>query len=68
MPKDYYRTSLICFLFLLRMYQWDFGPYRKCEQRRLRRACATTQSRQSLRCSPTQSRYVNLGSDQTLGF
>ena len=28
----------------------EFGTYRLCEQRRLRRACASAQSRQNLRC------------------
>ena len=28
----------------------EFGTYRLCEQRRFRRACASTQSRQNLRC------------------
>ena len=35
--------------------QWtassEFGTYRLCEQRRFRRACASAQSRQNLRCS-----------------
>ena len=29
----------------------EFGTYRLCEQRRFRRACASVQSRQNLRCS-----------------
>ena len=29
----------------------EFGTYRLCEQRRFRRACASAQSRQNLRCS-----------------
>ena len=29
----------------------EFGTYSLCEQRRFRRACASTQSRQNLRCS-----------------
>ena len=33
----------------------EFGAYRLCEQRRLRRACAFAQSRQSLRCSLIQA-------------
>ena len=32
-----------------------FGTYRLCEQRRFRRACASAQSRQNLRCSPIQA-------------
>ena len=34
----------------------DFGTYRICEQRRLRRDCASAQSRQSLLCSHTWSK------------
>ena len=33
----------------------EFGTYRLCEQRRFRRACASAQSRQNLRCSPIQA-------------
>ena len=33
----------------------EFGTYRLCEQRRLRRACASAQSRQNLRCSHIQA-------------
>ena len=33
----------------------EFGPYRLCEQRRFRRACAFAQSRQNLRCSLIQA-------------
>ena len=33
----------------------EFGTYRLCEQRRFRRACASTQSRQNLRCSRIQA-------------
>ena len=33
----------------------EFGTYRLCEQRRFRRACACTQSRQNLRCSLIQA-------------
>ena len=32
---------------------WDYGTYHTGDQRRLRRACASSQSRQSLRCSHT---------------
>ena len=34
----------------------EFGSYRLCEQRRFRRACASAQSRQNLRCSLIQAR------------
>ena len=43
---------------------WDYGTYRIGEQRRLRRDCASAQSRQSLRCSHTQRMEVDEGSDQ----
>ena len=33
----------------------EFGTYCLCEQRRFRRACASAQSRQNLRCSLTQA-------------
>ena len=33
----------------------EFGTYRLCEQRRFRRACASAQSRQNLRCSLLQA-------------
>ena len=43
----------------LLMYVWtassEFGTYRQCEQRRFRRACASAQSRQNLRCSLIQA-------------
>ena len=33
----------------------EFGTYRLCEQRRFRRACASAQCRQNLRCSLIQA-------------
>ena len=33
----------------------EFGTYRLCKQRRFRRACASAQSRQNLRCSLIQA-------------
>ena len=33
----------------------EFGTYRLCEKQRFRRACASTQSRQNLRCSLIQA-------------
>ena len=38
---------------------WDFGTYRIGDQQRLRRACASAQSRQSLRCSHTWTIIVD---------
>ena len=46
----------------------DNGTYHVCEQRRLRRACASAQSRQSLHCSHTWSMEVDEGSDQKSGI
>ena len=36
---------------IIRTASSEFGTYRLCEQRRFRRACASAQSRQNLRCS-----------------
>ena len=45
--------------FHLHCFTWtassEFGTYRLCEQRRFRRACASAQSRQNLRCSLIQA-------------
>ena len=43
---------------------WDYGSYHIGDQRRLRRACASAQSRQSLRCSHTWTMEIDEGSDQ----
>ena len=43
---------------------WDYSTYQIGDQRRLRPACASTQSRQSLRCSHTYSMEVDEESDQ----
>ena len=47
------------FLFTPNNHNWtassEFGTYRLCEQRRFRRACASAQSRQNLRCSLIQA-------------
>ena len=44
---------------ILQKHNWtassEFGTYRLCEQRRFRRACASAQSRQNLRCSLIQA-------------
>ena len=51
------RATLAYTIFSLRLMGifWavpsEFGTYRLCEQRRFRRACASAQSRQNLRCS-----------------
>ena len=51
-------VDITCFLTKLMslfLHTWtatsEFGTYRLCEQRRFRRACASAQSRQNLRCS-----------------
>ena len=43
---------------------WDYDTYHIGDQRRFRRACASAQSRQSLRCSHTRSMEVDEGSSQ----
>ena len=40
---------------IIRTASSEFGLYRLCEQRRFRRACASAQSRQNLRCSLKQA-------------
>ena len=46
-------------MFCNAIFNWtassEFGTYRLCEQRRFRRACASAQSRQNLRCSLIQA-------------
>ena len=42
----------------------EFGTYRLCEQRRFRRACASAQSRQNLRCSLIQALSREESSDR----
>ena len=42
----------------------EFGTYRLCEQRRVRRACASAQSRQNLRCSLIQAESQEEPSDR----
>ena len=43
---------------------WDYDSYHIGDQRRLRRACASAQSRQSFHCSHTGSMEVDEGSDK----
>ena len=59
---NYHQIPTLCFtghMLTLVMIIWtassEFGTYRLCEQRRFRRACASTQSRQNLRCSLIQA-------------
>ena len=42
----------------------EFGTYRLCEQGRFRRACASAQSRQNLRCSLIQAVSQEKSSDR----
>ena len=51
-------------LFEIWASSWDCGTYHIGDLRRLRRACAPAQSRQSLRCLHIWSVEVNEGSDQ----
>ena len=44
----------------------EIGTYRLCEQRRFRRACASAQSRQNLRCSLIQAVSQEEPSDRSL--
>ena len=44
----------------------EFGTYSLCEQRRFRRACASAQSRQNLRCSLIQAVSQEEPSDRKL--
>ena len=44
----------------------EFGTYRLCEQRRFRRACASAQSRQTLRCLLMQAVSQEEPSDRSL--
>ena len=49
---------------MIRAGSWDYGTYHMCDQWRLRRACASAKSRQSLRCSLTWSTKVDEESNQ----
>ena len=57
----YYQLRWLLTLFFANRdgYNWtassEFGTYSLCEQRRFRRACASAQSRQNLRCSHIQA-------------
>ena len=56
--SNFYDLTVPLILFSL-FINWtapnQFGTYRLCEQRRFRRACASAQSRQNLRCSLIQA-------------
>ena len=47
---------------------WDYGTYHIGDQRRLRWACTSAQSHQSLRCSQPWSMEVDEGADQKSGI
>ena len=54
-----------CRYFMKWLFKWtassEFGTYRLWEQRRFRRACASAQSRQNLRCSLIQAMSESRG-------
>ena len=54
--RSCYGSDVLCSMYKMK---WtassEFGTYRLCEQRRFRRACASAQSRQNLRCSLIQA-------------
>ena len=52
LPPNIYHNTDICYIWTASS---EFGTYRLCEQRRFRRACASAQSRQNLRCSLIQA-------------
>ena len=51
----YFPRCLWCSTSVIWTASSEFGTYRLCEQRRFRRACASAQSRQNLRCSLIQA-------------
>ena len=53
-----------CFIIIKWASLWDYGSYHIGDQRRLRRACTSAQSRQSLRCSHTWSMELDEELDQ----
>ena len=55
---------LVVRLILFFTSSWDYGTSHTGDQRRLRQACASAQSRQSFRCSHTWSMEADEGSDQ----
>ena len=65
--KEQRKLSLFCSQ-LFSTFKWaapsEFGTYRLCEQRRFRRACASAQSRQNLRCSLIQAMSQEEPSDR----
>ena len=57
-------TFLIKNILIIWAVSSEFGTYRLCEQRRFRRACASTQSRQNLRCLLIQAMNQEEPSDR----
>ena len=56
MVEDWVKTKV----FMIKWASsWDYGTYHIGDQRRLRLACTSTQSRQSLRCSHIWSMEVD---------
>ena len=59
-----YTGSLYCQQHCIGASSWDYGTYHPGDKQRLRQACTSAQSHQSLRCSPTWSMEVDERSDQ----
>ena len=61
-------TGVLIFAVAVTSWHWtassEFGTYSLCEQRRFRRACASAQSRQNLRCSLIQAVSQEESSDR----
>ena len=58
LPFEYSGNARLCkseFWMFIWTASSEFGTYSLCEQRRFRRACASAQSRQNLRCSLIQA-------------
>ena len=69
--KHFYTRNLwltellsLCCPFVIWAASSKFGTYRLCKQRRFRRACASAQSRQNLRCSLIQAMSQEEPSDR----
>ena len=66
MTRKIYFES-VCYYYINSAASSEFGTYRLCEQRRFRRACASAQSRQNLRCSLIQAVSQEETSDRKPG-
>ena len=63
MIKSYW-SNFKCITAIISTASSEFGTYCLCEQRRLRRACASVQSHQNLRCSLIQAASQEEPSDR----